>query len=205
MREVSHRVDKTTYAQIYIQKKLEQKDTDSLLYLLCSKRGRWFLARLFDHCYIYKKLPSVKEKFLIAEGSRQIALITYQALQKIPDKTGIKTMEIEYNKPFTRIFPWLKDRKSMKYLLTDPNGRWYLSRIFESCQLSETAFAGTEKENAMFIFEGNRKVAIWLYKMICHYRMLKYWQLAKKEYSKWQQQIKLIAADDAENNIQEDE
>lgn len=57
----------------------------------------------------------------------------------------------------------------------------------------------------MFIFEGGRKVSIWLYKMICNYRMLKYWQLAKKEYRKWQQQIKLIAADDAENNIQEDE
>jgi arginyl-tRNA--protein-N-Asp/Glu arginylyltransferase len=118
----------------------------------------------------------------------------------------IDTAETEYAEGIWLLkrFTGHKDKQAIKYLLANENGRWYLNRIMESCQIDSTSFLDAEKTNTMLIFEGKRKVAAWLYKMICKCN-LKGWYKAQEEYRNWIDQIKLLAADDAEKNVTEEQ
>lgn len=143
---------------------------------------------------------------LIAEGSRRIALITYQALQKMPEQQrllDLREQEFTDCPWLLKVFTGYKDRQAIKYLLASEDGRWYLNRLLESCQMGGQSFLDDEKINTMFVFEGKRKVATWLYKMLCRYG-IKNWQIAKAEHRDWLAQVKLLAADDAEKNANEE-
>ncbi len=205
-------MDKSTYIQTYIQKKLVYKDEESLKYLLTDKCGRWFIFRLFEYCRLWHPLPHDKDKMLICEGRRRIALITYQSIKNLNEKELQKfdLGEKEFadcTMPLKLFTAKRKDSEAVKYLLSDETGRWYLSRLYESCNVSGISFFDIEKTNNMLIFEGKRQVAIMVNKIIDKLGKvgLSERQKAQSEYRDWLKQTELLARDDADKKIDEEQ
>lgn len=57
-----------------------------------------------------------------------------------------------------------KDIASLKYLLADKHGRWFLSRIFSYCKMRATLFKPSIEK--ILINEGHRRVAITTYNAV---------------------------------------
>ena len=58
-------------------RKIEQKDSEALLFLLQSEEGRWFLMRLFERCHLTggSAFPEGDvHRLLIMEGERRVGL-----------------------------------------------------------------------------------------------------------------------------------
>ncbi len=89
-----------------------------------------------------------------------------------------------------------RDKEALEALLSSPDGRWFLMRLFDRCRLNAEIFTGN---SATFRNEGMRKVAIMYQEDIAAMGLeaIKLKQLAELEYIKAQQEaIKLMEQED---------
>ena len=56
-----------------------------------------------------------------------------------------------------------KDTAVMQWMLENPEGRWFLLRMFQSCQLTGTTFTGN---SSTFFKEGRRSVVCELFELV---------------------------------------
>lgn len=56
-----------------------------------------------------------------------------------------------------------QDKAAYDYMLSDPRGRWFLMRLFDSTYLNATTFTGNSQS---FFNEGKRAVGVNVYKKI---------------------------------------
>jgi hypothetical protein len=76
--------------------------------------------------------------------------------------TGEDTRRAEYQRVLnTEIIN--KDTAVMQWMLENPEGRWFLLRMFQSCQLTGTTFTGN---SSTFFKEGRRSVVCELFELV---------------------------------------
>lgn len=76
--------------------------------------------------------------------------------------TGEDTHRAEYQRVLnTEIIN--KDTAVMQWMLENPEGRWFLLRMFQSCQLTGTTFTGN---SSTFFKEGRRSVVCELFELV---------------------------------------
>lgn len=76
--------------------------------------------------------------------------------------TGEETRRAEYQRILdTEMVN--KDTAVMQWMLENPEGRWFLLRMFQSCQLTGTTFTGN---STTFFKEGRRSVVCELYELV---------------------------------------
>ena len=76
--------------------------------------------------------------------------------------TGEDTRRAEYQRVLnTEIIN--KDTAVIQWMLENPEGRWFLLRMFQSCQLTGTTFTGN---SSTFFKEGRRSVVCELFELV---------------------------------------
>ena len=76
--------------------------------------------------------------------------------------TGEETRRAEYQR-ILDIEMVNKDTAVMQWMLENPQGRWFLLRMFQSCRLTGATFTGN---SATFFKEGRRSVVCELYELV---------------------------------------
>lgn len=99
-----------------------------------------------------------------------------------------------------------KDTHSLKYILDDPRGRWFIMRLFEWCHMLDTTFTNEDHTNRMLVYEGERRVALNIQRCIIDSGELSMKVKAELEYYDFQKSMdNLIAAAEIERREQGDE
>lgn len=79
-----------------------------------------------------------------------------------------------------------KDSMSLKYVLADEKGRWFVMRLFEQCHMINTTFPPDDHTNRMLINEGERRVGLnLLERIVGDMGALSAKQVAEREYFKF--------------------
>lgn len=211
--------EKVLYKEKYIRQEINKCDKMSLVYMLKDARGRYFLAKLFDRCRINKRNYSIfKNKMLINEGKRKIALNTYNSIQNLVNEDKklqqyFQLIELEADTGGKNIRQYIKfrlgEKEKMKaaidYIFADKYGRWYLARLFEFCHINAMPIADIEKTNTFYKAEGERQVAVdignLIKKMGREYIIKK--QLALQEYEDYKSRLQHLAVLESERYFDE--
>lgn len=94
----------------------------------------------------------------------------------------------------------LRDKAAIEYVMGDPNGRWFVSRLLENCHVN--SMLGIIRDdgcmvmdtNAMLVQEGERRVGLMLRNNIAGMsdglRLLQLMEVEEKSYNDRQQEIR---------------
>lgn len=88
---------------------LQEKDEQSLDFVMSNEHGRWFVSRLLDRCSILSSMPtSNTNDLLIFEGKRRIGLEIMVAIQSQGLVEQRQQGEKEYADTIRKIDEWRK-------------------------------------------------------------------------------------------------
>ena len=94
----------------------------------------------------------------------------------------------------------VKDKEALLYMLKEPEGRWFLMRLFERCHLISDAPFPEDNVHRLLIMEGERRVGLHIKNLVTDDLAAK--QQAESEYYAFMNELESLiraAEKEAEN------
>ena len=87
----------------------------------------------------------------------------------------------------------VKDKAALLYMLNEPEGRWFLMRLFERCHLISDAPFPEDNVHRLLIMEGERRVGLHIQNLITSdVEALASKQMAESEYHALMNELKAM-------------